>query len=452
MRKILGISLLVMVVVLMSCPSVAVAQTRAVQLGQMIEALYAHHPLTARTGIYEEQRRQEEALLHKSWLPGVQLQGQATWQSEVTGIDLDMNIPGMDLAIPQAPNDQYKLALELQQIVYDGGRTKYSQQLKDAQYQGNAHAHAMDMHALEQQVTTLYFASMQMACQQAQVALKVEELQARLQQLHAAVAHGALLPAQLETLQAEKLKLEQQILQLQAKQRGINNQLTLLTGQPLQGDARFALPQVAWQAQVQWQRPVFDYLKNQQQQLQVQQALTKVANRPHIFGFAQAGYGRPGLNMLSDAFNDYYLVGVKISWHLWDWNKGQTQSALIEQQKQLVQLNAADVKIKFRQQLANKQAEIDQLQNALLKDDEIIALRQSVYDAAKAKLKNGTLTATDYLTELNAVTDARLAKELRTLYLQKSKLEYMQIMGIPLPEVLGNTIAIEESNEHTGLQ
>jgi outer membrane protein TolC len=425
------------VLLLMGVTSVQ-GQTHELDLKQLIESLHNNHPLTERTDIYQKQEKLDAALLDKQWLPKVNLQGQATWQSEVTGIEMDVSIPGVDLSIPEAPKDQYKVALELQQTLYDGGRTKLSRQLETSQYEGQRHAHEMDLHTLEQQVTTLYFAGLQIHYQHQQIALKANELDSRLKQLESAVAHGALLPSELHTLQAEKLKLEQQILQLEAKQKGLYDQLSLLTGVPVDEQAEFTTPVVSYQQQTNWQRPVFDYLKSQQGQLTAQQQLTKAANRPQIFGFAQAGYGKPGLNMLSDQFSDYYMVGVKLSWQLWDWQKGETQRALLAQQSKLVDLSQQDIKLKFQQQLADKRADINRLENALEKDDEIIALRKSIYNAAKAKLQNGTITATDYLSELNAVADAQLAKDLRELSLAKNKVEYLQVMGVPLSEVLMN--------------
>jgi len=414
----------------------AEAQTNKLQLIELIEALRTHHPLTERTGVYHQQQEFEEALLDKQWLPKVNLQGQATWQSKVTGIQMDVAIPGVDLSIPEAPKDQYKVALELQQTLYDGGRTKRSRQLEVAKYERQQHAHEMDLHALEQQVTTLYFACLQIHYQEQQIELKVKELDSRLKQLRSAVAHGALLPAEQQTLQAEKLKLEQQILQLDAKQKGLYEQLSLLTGVPVDEQVELTVPSVSYQQQANWQRPIFNFLKSQQGQLAAQQQLTKAANRPQVFGFAQAGYGKPGLNMLSDAFSDYYMVGVKLSWQLWDWQNGATQRALLAQQSRLVDLSQQDIKLKFQQQLAGKRADINRLEKALEKDDEIIVLRKSIYNAAKAKLQNGTITATDYLSELNAVADAQLAKDLRQLSLAKNKVEYLQVIGVPLSKVL----------------
>ncbi|MFO7940673.1 MAG: TolC family protein [Bacteroidales bacterium] len=419
------------------------AQPEPIHLRQLIDALHTNHPFMGRTEIYQEQLNKEEDLLDKQWLPDVKVQGQATWQSEVTGIDMDIAMPGVDLSIPGAPKDQYRIAMELQQTLYDGGRTRLLRNVESARYQGYTHAHEMDLHSLEQQVTALYFGGLQMAYQEKQLDLKVSELQSRLEQLEAGVKHGVLLPSEMQTLQAEKLKLEQQLLKTVARQKNIHRQLSLLTGLETDTDRKFVAPELVFTKEEQWQRPVFRYLESQQAHLQAQQQLTKAANRPQVFGFAQAGYGNPGLNMLNDGFNDFYLVGLKFSWQLWDWQKGDTQRALLDKQRQLVALNEKDMKLKFRQQLSEKTSEIERLEKALQKDEEIIALRKSIYKEAAGKLRNGTLTATDYLAELNAVADAQLGRDLRNLYLLKNKVEYLQILGVPLSEMLVHTVEEE---------
>ena len=57
--------------------------------------------------------------------------------------------------------------------------------------------------------------------------------------------------------------------------------------------------------------------------------------------------------------------------------------------------------------LAVAYAEMEKLQALMATDNAIIALRESVKNASKSQLENGTATTNDYLTNLNAEDQAR---------------------------------------------
>ena len=41
---------------------------------------------------------------------------------------------------------------------------------------------------------------------------------------------------------------------------------------------------------------------------------------PNVSGFAQAGYGKPGYNPFSEDFSDYYMIGIRFRWNIYDWD------------------------------------------------------------------------------------------------------------------------------------
>src|ERR1700754_3186107 len=58
--------------------------------------------------------------LSKAFLPQLQLNGQASYQSDVTKI----NIPIPGITVPALAKDQYKITADLSQTIYDGGTIK----------------------------------------------------------------------------------------------------------------------------------------------------------------------------------------------------------------------------------------------------------------------------------------------------------------------------------------
>ena len=63
-------------------------------------------------------------------------------------------------------------------------------------------------------------------------------------------------------------------------------------------------------------RPELLYLNAQNEVLESQKDLIKAGNLPKIGAFIQGGYGKPGLNMLSNELSPFYIGGLRLSWNL----------------------------------------------------------------------------------------------------------------------------------------
>jgi hypothetical protein len=151
--------------------------------------------------------------------------------------------------------------------------------------------------------------------------------------------------------------------------------------------------------------------------------------RPHVGFFAQGGYGRPGLNPLSNDFQWYYIGGLKLSWNL-----GSLYT--LKNQRRLLAINRENLDIQketflFNTTITQKQqnADIDKYAQLLKTDDAIIALRASVKNAASAQLENGVLSAHDYLTQVNAEDQARQNLILHQVQLLQEQYSYQNTIG-----------------------
>lgn len=62
-------------------------------------------------------------------------------------------------------------------------------------------------------------------------------------------------------------------------------------------------------------RPELRWYDAQGEQLHQQEAALNTRLMPRFGLFVQGAYGNPGLNMLKDEFNAYYMAGVRMSWN-----------------------------------------------------------------------------------------------------------------------------------------
>ena len=164
-------------------------------------------------------------------------------------------------------------------------------------------------------------------------------------------------------------------------------------------------------------RPELGLFDAQNKLYESQKNLLNAGNLPKIGLFAQAGVGKPGLNMLSNALSDFYIGGVRLSWNLSGYytqknniNKLEINKKTVDIQKETFLFNT-DLKTK------QQQTEIEKLQTVITNDDEIIRLRENIKKSATAKVENGTLTVSDLIREINAENQARQVKSLHEIQL-----------------------------------
>ena len=154
-----------------------------------------------------------------------------------------------------------------------------------------------------------------------------------------------------------------------------------------------------------------------------------IQNKPTVFAFSQLGYGKPGLNMINDEFDSYYVVGVGLKWNFWDWNNTKRKKKIVSFNKDLITTQENTFNKQLNVALKNEKAKIEIYEKAIESDKEIIKLREEVTESARSKLDNGVITSTDYITELTAETQAKLKYETHKIQLVQSKVNYLYIKG-----------------------
>jgi len=158
--------------------------------------------------------------------------------------------------------------------------------------------------------------------------------------------------------------------------------------------------------------------------------MVSVKTMPRFSAFGQAGYGRPGLNMLKNEFKEYYMVGAKVSWNIWNWNQNHTDRKIIDIQKDIIN-SQKDIFEKNLKISAEKQmGDIRKLQSLIEKDSELIELRNKIVKTYSSQLDNGIITSTEYLTEVNNQLQARLIMESHKIQLIQAKINYLTLTGI----------------------
>jgi outer membrane protein TolC len=358
-------------------------------------------------------------------LPQVNLNGQATYQSDVTKIGI--SLPNMK--IPTVDKDQYKFYLDLKQTIWDGGLSKAKELLNNAENAGNLQQTEVELYQVKEKINQFFFTSFLIQENLKILEKKTETLNERRKLLESAVNNGMVLLAELDQLLAELIKTEQTVIELKSNKETVLYALSILTGKTTEQFANLSLPGKPTDLNMPLKRPEMELFSKQNELLSANSDLLQKQRKPKLFGFGQAGYGKPGLNMLNNSFDTYYMLGLGFSWNVLDWKTTNRQKQIIKLQQDMVQTkqDAFVRNIDLATDQLNKQ--INQISELLKTDQQLITIRERITKTSASKLENGTITTADYIQDLNAETTARLMLETHKIQLKEAWIKLANIRG-----------------------
>jgi outer membrane protein TolC len=373
-------------------------------------------------------------------LPTLSTGAQAQYQSQVTRLPLTLP-PALTggRGIPVPPQDSYDASLRADAALLDPSRAPRLA-LRRAQLAEEQAQVGPTFHAVRQQVAATFLSAVQLEAHAATIAATLAELDARRLEAERRVRAGAALPSEAATLAAEALRRRQELAALQTDRAAALATLGDWIGRPVDEGVRLALPDSgALAAQVAAARaaadtlrarPEFAALAARRARLASQASVVAAGTRPRLGAFARAGYGRPGLNFLSDRFQGYWQGGVQLQWTALDWGRSDRDREALDVERELVDLEEAAQREQLARSTRPQLAAMDRLSRTLVVDDSIIALRAEVLREATARYREGTLTAAEYVDRQTGLLTARLTQIAHRIELARARVDYLTTLGL----------------------
>ncbi len=384
------------------------------------------HPALKQLEIYQQMLNLKNENNLTSYLPQVTLNGQASYQSDVTKIGI--SLPNIN--IPSVDKDQYKVYLDLKQTIWDGGLTKAKEKLNQAETEGSRKQTEVELYQVKERVNQFFFTTFLIQENQKILNKKTETLAERKKIMESAVKNGVVLSSELDQILAELLKTKQQLLELNTNLETVRYAMAILTGKTADQFQKLAMNDDTFILDKPLMRPELDLFAKQTELLDANSELLKKQRNPKLFGFGQAGYGRPGLNMMSTKFDTYYMVGVGFSWNVFDWKTTSRQQQVLKLQQEVIQTKQKSFEQNIDLATDQQQKQIKQVTELLKTDQELIEVRERITKTSASKLENGTITSADYVQDLNAETTARLTMETHKIQLNEARVTLANIRGI----------------------
>ena len=396
--------------------------SRAQTLEECQQAAEKNYPLIKQYGLIAKTTQLTVKNIQKGWLPQVTASAQATYQSAVTAWPESMQTmyQQMGLNMKGLRKDQYKISVDLQQTIYDGGAI--SSQRNIAQQEGKVQEVQTEtnLYQVRRRVNEMYF-SLLLLNEQIQLNEDVKALlQSSEKKLSAMVKGSTAATSDLDNVRAERLSVEQQNENLKQQKLMLQRMLSVFCGLEVNNTQKPAPVQIASSVN---NRPEMRLYNSQLELTEAKEKALETQLRPKLGLFAQGFYGYPGLNMFEDMMNRKWslngIVGIKLSWNVSAFYTHKNDKARLSAQREMIE-NAREVFL-FNNKLEEIQQNenINRYQTMMKSDDEIIVLRTNVRKAAESKLTHGIIDVISLLREINNENAAKTQQSIHEIDMLK---------------------------------
>lgn len=399
------------------------AQQKRLTLSEALFSAEKNYPSLKQKALLEEEGRENQKLLDASLYPQVNATGQATYQSEVTSLDM----PGLPKGLGQKP-DNYNIGLEMRLPLTQFGTVRTRKQLEQAQTAAGVSQVDVDLQRVRERVTNLMGNALLQSENLGILNLRLLDLDSQRKKVAVGVANGAVLKSNQLVLESEILGTQQRIDDINATVKGLTGELAILTGLPISVTTRMQLSEGATAGPA-INRPELKAFEAQRNVLEIRSELLKKESHPDLYVFGQGFYGRPGYNFLNTNLRTYAIGGLGLSWNLNNLFTQSKQQKLLDLKREIVNSQQETFNQNLQASLTEKTAEIEKYQSIISKDAQILRNRKEIIRAAASQLANGVITSTEYLQELNAQNAAQLNLTLHQVQRAIAKAQYNTLLG-----------------------
>ncbi|HEX6575286.1 MAG TPA: TolC family protein [Gemmatimonadaceae bacterium] len=421
-------------IVACAVPLVVHAQGPAdsLRLGNVRTLATANDPRTAQLELLASQSALRLRNINAEMLPALAIDGVAQYQSDVARIDV--NLPGLNLPAPK--KDTYDAYAAVQQRIYDPSlRSRHS--VERAQLAESQARVRTAIYSLNESANSAFFIALRAQSQIAELETTVTDLEAQLQVASSRVKAGTALASESNALQAEILRRRQSVAQQRAARKAALEVLSDVTGQAIDTSIALATPDLGAaaiaareRAAMLRQRPEYEQFARTRDVLAATARAHSAEEMPRLSAFGRLGYGRPGLNPLSNKFDTYWLAGVQLQWTPWSWGTSNRNRQLARLQQQIVSTEEEAFTRQVQRSIEQDFANIERLESALSEDEQIITLRESILREARSRFRESVITSAEFIDRQTDVLSARLTRAAHRAELSEARAHLLTTLGM----------------------
>ncbi len=387
---------------LMMLPTLVMAQT----LEECQQAAEKNYPLIQQYGLIEKTTQLTVSNIQKGWLPQVSASAQATYQSDVMAWPDGMKtmLSGMGIDVKGLKKDQYRVGIDVQQTIYDGGVIGSQKRIAREQGKVQAAHNEVNIYNVRKRVNEMYFGLL-LIDEQIKLNNDLQTLLAGNEsKLESMTEQGTASESDLQNVRAERLNAVQKATELASQKQMLQRMLSTFCGIEVNNIQK---PQMKANGGLTAEnhRPELKALDAQIGVLNAQEKALNAALMPKVGLFAQGYYGYPGLNMFEDMMRHEWslngIIGARVTWNIGALYTRKNDKAKLQLQRDMTENSREEFLFNKNLEQIQQHENIERYQKLMAQDGEIISLRQAVRKAAESKLAHGIIDVNDLVREIN---------------------------------------------------
>ena len=404
---------------------------QAQTLDECQKAAEQNYPLIRQYDLIGKTTELTVANIGKGWLPQISASAQATLQSDVVSWPDQMKtmMTGMGIEMKGLKKDQYRVGIDINQTVYDGGAISSQKAIAREQGKVEAAQTEVNIYNVRKRVNEMYF-SLLLLNDQILLNHDLEELLAgNERKLASMVKNGTAAESDLQSLKAERLNTLQRTTELESQKRMLQTMLSTFCGIEVTAvgkpDARTS--------EGAGNRPEMRLFDSQLRLADMQEKALNSALMPKLGVFAQGFYGYPGYNMFEDMMSHKWswngMIGARLTWNIGALYTRKNDKARLKLQRDMTETNREVFLFNNNLEQIQQNENISRYKRLMADDDEIISLRSAVRKAAESKLSHGIIDVNDLVREINAENAARLQQSMHEICMLKEIYDRQYTIG-----------------------
>lgn len=400
------------------------APCTAQTLEECQQAAERNYPLIQQYDLISRTTDLTVANIQKGWLPQVSASAQATYQSDIVAWpdQLKAVYTSMGIDMKGLKKDQYKIGIDVSQVVYDGGAISSQKEIARRQGAVEAAQTEVTMYQLRRRVNEMYFGLLLL---DEQIRLNGDlqtVLDSNERKLKAMFEHGTAAESDYMSVKAERLNVQQRNASLLSQRRSLAAVLSTFCGMEVTKVEMPGLHTAETQQQM-GLRPELRAIDAQLRLADAKEQSLKTALMPKLSVFASGFYGYPGYNMFEDMMSHKWslngMIGARLTWNIGALYTHKNDKAKIQLQRDMAETNRNVFLFNNNMEQMQQNENIARYRSMMQDDEEIISLRASVRKAAESKLSHGIIDVNDLVKEINAENTARVQQKMHEIEMQK---------------------------------
>lgn len=406
-----------------------------ISLEQCQQLARKNYPIVKQFNLIDKTTDYSISNAKRAYIPKLNLYANVSYYSAVTEFPDEMQkiYQQAGITLNGLNKDQYKIAAELNQTIYDGGiySVQKAQSLKESEL--NYSNIEIKLYELRERINSIYFSILILNEQLSNNNEFEVMLNNNLNKLSAHYKNGTATASDCDLIKASILKSHQDKTVIISSLEAYLKILSIFTGLDIKQSDTLILPEVSGRSISEISRPEISQMEIQSALLEIKKKELNTKVTPKLSLYANGYYGNPGFNLFKDMVQNRwtmnYMAGIRLQLNFGAYNTKRNDMQKINLSQATINNNKEVFLFNTNLQSIEQEKVIDKYEKILKDDTEIEKLRESIRIVEESKLDNGIIDITNLLDKITDENYAHIATSIHKIELIKALYDLKHING-----------------------